>query len=404
MRPVLVVLHRWLGLFSAVFLFIAGLTGAVISWDHEIDAWLNPDLAYVKEARPALPVLDVLNRLEAENPNLRVTYSPLAVEPGHTLVMSVHPKVDPTTQKAYPLDFDQIAVDPADGRIQGQRMWGEASLSRRNLMPFLYKLHYSLHLPATGGIDWGVLLMGVVAIVWSLDAFIALYISFPNLASWRKSFAFRVRAGGYRLLFDLHRSGGVWVWPLLFVLAVTGVSMNLEHQVVRPVVSIFSTLSPDPFGERAPRPDHEPATPKATREEVLARAQAEAERRGITAPAGGLFYAPAFDVYGVGFFEPGRDHGDGGLGNPWLYFDGQDGRALGGHVPGEGSGGDLFMQAQFPLHSGRILGLPGRILVSLLGLLVAVLSVTGVVIWARKRRARRVAASQRRAAVLAPAE
>jgi uncharacterized iron-regulated membrane protein len=46
------------------------------------------------------------------------------------------------------------------------------------------------------------------------------------------------------------------------------------------------------------------------------------------------------------------------------------------------------MQAQFPLHSGRIIGMPGRILVSLLGLVVAMLSLTGVVIWAKKRRSR----------------
>ena len=37
-RPWLGRLHRWFGLFTAVFLFIAGATGAVISWDHELDA------------------------------------------------------------------------------------------------------------------------------------------------------------------------------------------------------------------------------------------------------------------------------------------------------------------------------------------------------------------------------
>jgi uncharacterized iron-regulated membrane protein len=54
------------------------------------------------------------------------------------------------------------------------------------------------------------------------------------------------------------------------------------------------------------------------------------------------------------------------------------------------------MQAQFPLRSGRILGLPGRILQSAMGLVVAALSVTGVVIWHRKRRAR-ISISRRRA-------
>jgi uncharacterized iron-regulated membrane protein len=51
------------------------------------------------------------------------------------------------------------------------------------------------------------------------------------------------------------------------------------------------------------------------------------------------------------------------------------------------------------VHSGRILGLPGRILISFMGLVVAMLSVTGVVIWWRKRAAR---LSVRRKAVALP--
>ncbi|WP_234406223.1 PepSY domain-containing protein [Methylobacillus glycogenes] len=46
------------------------------------------------------------------------------------------------------------------------------------------------------------------------------------------------------------------------------------------------------------------------------------------------------------------------------------------------------MQAQFPLHSGRILGLPGRIMISIMGAIVAMLSITGILIWARKRKSR----------------
>jgi len=231
-------------------------------------------------------------------------------------------------------------------------------------------------------------LFGIVGIIWVIDCFIALWISFPNIATWRKSLAFRFKQGGYKLNFDLHRSGGVWVWLLLLMLAITSVSMNLNFQVMRPVVSLFSELTPSPFFVRAPNPIDEPIPPGIKREEVLALAMAEAKRREWTTPAGAMFYSPEFGVYGVGFFESGQDHADGGLGNPWLYFDGPDGKYLGAEIPGTGTAGDIFMQAQFPLHSGRILGLPGRILISIMGLVVAMLSVTGLYIWWKKTRVR----------------
>ncbi|NTV75141.1 MAG: PepSY domain-containing protein, partial [Holophaga sp.] len=37
LRRLFVKLHRWFGLGAAAFLFLAGITGAVISWDHELD-------------------------------------------------------------------------------------------------------------------------------------------------------------------------------------------------------------------------------------------------------------------------------------------------------------------------------------------------------------------------------
>lgn len=394
MRRVLVLVHRWFGLAAAAFLFVAGLTGAVISWDHELDGWLNPQFFEARSIGPAKPALELAEQIEAGDPRVRVTYLPLAVEPGHVLGMSVAPRVDASTGELFEPGYNQVAVDPATGEIQGRRFWGAISLERENLLPFLYKLHYSLHLPAAGGVELGIWLFGLIGIGWAIDCAIALVISFPSAAAWRKSFAFRWQKGGYPLVFDAHRSGGVWLWPLLLILAITSVSMNLGNEVTRPVVSWFSALSPSPFASRAPAPLNRPIEPGIGRTQAIELARQEAARRGWTLPAGGVFYSPEFGIYGVGFFEPGNDHGDGGLGNPWLYVDGQDGRAVGEVVPGEGSAGDIFMQLQFPLHSGRIAGVPGRVLLTLLGLAVATLSVTGVVIWLRKRRARQSLAAQ----------
>jgi uncharacterized iron-regulated membrane protein len=390
MRRVLALLHRWFGLFNALFLFVAGSTGAIIAWDHELDGWLNPELYRARSAfaRPlgASEILPLVERLEREEPRLAVRYVPLALEPGSALQLMVAPRSRPGSAEPYPLSFNQVALDPSDGRVQARRMWGEPSLARQNLLPFLYKLHYTLHIPQRAGAELGVLIMGMVALVWTVDCFIALWLSFPQPKAWRKSFAFRLRAGAAKLTFDLHRSGGVWVWPLLLTLAVTGVAMNLGKEVVRPIVSLFSPLKPAALEQRTILT--EARAPVLSFGDALMHARSQAERLGIAAPPGALFYAPERGAYGVGFFAPGHDHGDGGLGNPWLYLDARDGHALGAEIPGRGSAGDVFMQAQFPLHSGRIAGLTGRVIVSLLGAVVAMLSVTGVLLWARRRRAR----------------
>ncbi|SAL65226.1 PepSY-associated TM helix domain-containing protein [Caballeronia peredens] len=392
MRPILVRLHRWLGVATALFLLVSGLTGAIIAWDHEIDALLNPSFFHARTDGPALPPLELARRVEAADPRVEVTYLPLGVEPGHTAQLMVMPRIDPGTKAPYDVAYNQIAVDPATGQVQAQRMWGAISLARIDLMPFLYKLHYTLHLPIVGGFDVGTWLIGIVGIMWLFDSGIALVLSFPSVKAWRKSFAFRVKRGGYALTFDLHRSGGVWIWGLLLVMALTSISMNLADPVMRPVVSLFSKLTPS-FTENAELVRAgAPGQPPATREQILNAAARDARRENLTGPMGALYYAPMFQAYGVGFFEPGREHGDVGLGNAWLYYNGRTGALAGSSIPGRGSAGDIFMQAQFPLHSGRIAGIAGRILVSAVGVAVAVLSATGLIIWLRKRAARRLSA------------
>jgi len=382
MRSAWVSLHRVLGLAIAAFLTVAGLTGAVIAWDHEIDAWLNPAFYQSPANGEPQPPLQLADAFERAHRGFVVTYLPLAVAPGETLTISVEPAADLAPSA---VAFNQVALDPVTGDVRVKRMWGAPSLSRENLLPFLYKLHYSMHVPARFGAQTGVWLMGLVGVVWVVDCFVALAISFPSLRAWRKSLTVRWRQGGFRRLFDVHRSGGVWLWPLMLTVAVTSVSMNLEHEVVRPIVGAVSPLTPSAFDT----PSAAPLAPTMDRRAILDAAIHGKANHGIDAPPGALFYSPRYGVYGVGFFAPGAEHGVGGLGNPWLYFDGRTGALVSADIPGEGSAGDVFMQAQFPLHSGRIAGVFGRIVVSVLGLAVATLSISGVVIWARKRAARR---------------
>jgi uncharacterized iron-regulated membrane protein len=413
MRATFVMLHRWAGLLMAGFLFLTGLTGAIISWDHELDDLLNPHLMEARGGGQARDSLALAAEIEARHPQVQVTGLPLAPEPGKSLSFWVEPKVDPATGELFEPGFNQVFIDPATGKELGRREWGAVwPVTTENLVSFLYKLHYSLHLPEMWGIDrWGMWLLGTIALIWTVDCFTGFVLTLParrrSAASedrlsaeqaapsapgfwqrWKPAWQVRWRSSTYKLNFDLHRAGSLWTWALLFILAFTAFSLNLYREVFVPAMSVVSKVTPTPFDTRQPTALNQPIVAQTDFRQAIEKASAEARQRGWTAPAGSLFYSRYFGVYSVAFFHPEDGHGAGGVGHRTLYLDGGDGRLLGDKEPWQGTAADIFVQAQFPLHSGRILGLPGRILISIMGLVVATLSVTGVYVWWKKRAAR----------------
>lgn len=350
-------------------------------------------------------------------------------ELGDTYEVGFQPRQNPATGRTYELNFNRINYNPVTGEEVGRRYWGAVwPITRETFVSFLYKLHYTMHLPKMWGTDrWGYWLLGIVALVWTLDCFFGLYLTLPVKrarnaaraeiiekqlargfwARWSPSWKIKTTGSSYRINFDIHRAFGLWTWALLLIVAFTGFSLNLYREIFNPVLSMISKVTPTVWTARTPSPIDNPIAPKVGYPEILAQGIQDAVRRGISEPAGSVFYASRYGVYGVGFFRQGDDHGAAGIGPTYLYYDGQDGLPLGERVPWAGTAADIFVQIQFPLHSGRILGLPGRILISVMGLVSAALSVTGVVIWARKRRARLIAKAKLAAApgrALAPAE
>jgi len=410
MRAFWTLVHRYAGLLTAAFLFVSGVTGAVISWDHELDDLLNPHLMEAHTPGEAQAALALARKVEAQYPSVRVSYVPLHPEQGRSLALGVSPRWDPAAKGMTEPGFNQVFLDPVTGAELGKREWGAVwPISRETFVSFLYRLHYTLHIPEMWGIDrWGIWLLGVIAMIWTVDCFVGFYLTLPVRrrqavteggkswgARWKPAWKVRWKGGSNKLNFDLHRAFSLWTWALLLILAFTAFSLNLYSEIFYPVMKTVSEVTPTPFDTRAMKLGADVIEPRVDFEKVVQTASSEAARRQWEAPAGGVFYSQEYGIYMVSFFEPGNDHGTGGVGPPVLYYDGVNGQLLGERQPWKGSAADIFVQAQFPLHSGRILGIPGRILISFMGVVVAMLSVTGVIIWWRKRASRKVVKTQR---------
>lgn len=392
-------LHRWAGLTLALFLTVAGLTGALLPWIEELETATAPQL-HASDWNGTPDPLRVREAVLARYPGAAVDFLPLRVEPGKALRLHLH-WLDPATGlerehgPGVP-DWDDLFLNPVTGAEQGRREWGAISQGIKNLMPFLYRLHYSL---ALGTI--GTLVLGIAALVWTLDCFVGFWLTLPParkqpepgrwLERWRPSWRVRWRASPYKLNFDLHRAGGLWLWPLLLVFAWSSVSFNLP-QVHAPVMQalgahdaravLLETALPKPRNH--PRLDFHAAAARGG-----ALAAQEAAKRGLAVDGTGerwLWHIPTSGLYVYGF-TTGADiarHGGGSR----VAFDSNTGELRAAEWPSGENGVNTFSNWLTALHMAQVFGLPYRVFVSMLGLAVTMLSVTGVVIWLKKRSAR----------------
>jgi len=388
MRPWLVWLHRWTGLVLAGFLLLEGITGSVLAFRRPLEALVAPELyAEPHGAHPPLRLAELAARAETLAPETRVGY--FWVD-DRQAVFSMLPRSNSAAAPVAIPSFNHLFLDPWTGRELGRRRDGDPSEGRINVMPFIYRLHMDLALGAAG-----VWILGVVSLAWTLDSVTGLYLTFPVSASgflkrWRPAWLVKRPASVIRTNFDLHRAGGLWFWPILIVFAWSSVMFDLPS-VYEPVMATLFDYRSEVDQIKA-MPLHPNPNPRLGWDEAERLGEqlmtAESARQGfrVRRPYG-MAYIEDWGVYTYGVLSDIDVQGHAWTTSLWL--DGDSGKLVSVDVPRDQRLGNAIGMWLRALHFADVGdSVLYRSFVAIVGLVVAVLSVTGVYIWLRKRSAR----------------
>ncbi len=355
--------HLYLGLAFGLVMAVTGLTGSLLVFYLELDEALNPELAAADAGRPTLSYETIYSALRRSEPGREGAWRlEIPNDPGSMITARYYKPKETEPAHFAPL---MASVDPYSGEIVKKRFWG------RFAMTWIYDLHYTLLLDDTGKV-W----MAVVGVVLLISLFSGLYLWWPPKQKWRAALTIKARASRERLIYDLHKVGGVYGFVVVLVLALTGVALEIPDYV-NPLINAVSPLT------EPPKP-HSEVVLNAERL-TLDQAVAIAHRRfpdtrlcWIETPNG------TDGVYRINLrqdFEPSRRFPKT---NVWI--DQYSGRILAVADPRDFGGGNTLLTWLHALHSGEAFDLTGRWLVFISGLTCPLLFVTGIWRWLQKRK------------------
>lgn len=392
-----VLIHRWAGLIMAGFLIVVGLTGSLLAFYPELEQLINPQFYSRQATGEKLDLATLAERAEQQAAGIRVESVALEANQEATLI-----RVSPRVPGSDP-GFDNLFMDPYTGNILDRRQFGALSDGWINFMSFVYQLHYALALG-----KFGIWVLGICALIWTIDCFVGFYLSLPqrkksassvNLNSstakmldwcrrWQPAWKIRRHSSKYKLNFDLHRASGLWLWPVLFIFAWSSVYMNLWDTVYTWTTrTVFEYKAP---WTELPRLDNIAQEPRLNWRQAQAAGrywmnrQAELHDFEVYQPVA-LRLDRERNVYQY-TVRSSRDIQD-RRGTTRVFFDADTGAFKLLLLPSGQYTGNTVTSWLYALHMGNVFGLPWRIFVCIIGLIIVMLSVTGIIIWSKKRHA-----------------
>lgn len=357
--------HLWIGVGLLVAIIPLSATGAILVWHDALDHALYPQRYAVSGPQASQPVEAYAAAAEQAFVGQAVlTQIRLPQEAGDPVV-AVGRFKGPVPQGERPRMLN-VWIDPPTAKVLAT---GEIAKTATQVM---HRIHGSLLIPeigrkVVGWIGWAMFVSSVTG----------LWLWWPRHAGFLKGLRWR---RGASQLFNLHHMIGFWVCIPLAVLSLTGVYISFP-QTSR---ALFGVAQPAPRGAGPGRFAPPIPNPKLSLVEAVVAARAEvpdAALASVSVPTRGR--EPAWRV------ELKQPSAERPISVQVVDATGEVKRQRGGG----GGGPDPLSRLMRQVHDGAGMGIVWQTIIFVGGMAPVVLSVTGLIMWLR-RRARRIAISQ----------
>lgn len=350
-------IHLWLGLSTGLIVFIVSITGCLYVFEEEIREITQSDRLYVPlQQKPFIGLEQVIGSFEKLASKEKISVIRITnKQPNATIEITAKKKI--------------YYFNPYDGQLvyKGGRDW----------LDTVKEIHMTLLLGETGKFIQR----------WSVVIFVLMLISglilwFPRqVRLLRQSLSIKWKGSFKRVNYDLHNVLGFYASGILLVISLTGLFFAFKE--VKMAASFFTgtKLSAGKTVESVKPVVIEPLARRYSKlYEDMMQQYPGAELTSFSVRKDGELRLRLIYPY-----RWARNQNT-------FFFDEANGQLLRAKLYKEYNGADLVEATNYDLHTGRLFGLPGKIIACLAALISASLPVTGLIIWLKKRRKPRLSA------------
>ena len=344
-------IHLWAGLLATLYIVVIAVTGSILVFEDELTSTTLPPGLAAFDPGHAASIVTVMQKFSQSYPGAKVTSinTPWRTIPAYQL-RAVDGK-----GSAF-----GVVADPVTADLYAQPYtW----------VNWVHDLHVFLLLDSR----YGEQVNGVGAAILLLLALTGLLLWWQGLSKWTRALKISVRSNWRRINFDAHHAIGFWTLAIVLWWSISGIYFGFYKQfgavvaAVSPLQGMIAPVIPSPLSTGSRR------MPLQAILDAAQTASPHGRLFSLSDPSlvGTVVYAQ-MDLRAPGDFS----HRD------IVTIDTTNAHILTNwHYGQNHTVGDWIMWSQHPLHFGTLWGYPVKIAWFLLGLSLALLSLTGVIMY-----------------------